>query len=405
MGKGQLVVFSPHPDDSEIGAAALMHRAVGSGWDVRCVVMTDEDDPTNAATRRSETLQAMEIIGLSPSSVLFAGFPDRGLTSTGATQTTLRRVLDGLTPDLVVVNHHAEKHSDHRATSNLVENVLAGVPTLEYIVGNHIDPRRVTPTVFVELDDDLLDMKLRALAAHASQVDRGRIEPEEYFPLWKSLAAEVGLSLAEPFETRNFDQAAYVMVGPFNSSLFERFWLEAFGDEHLTVVHDHPRHPGTRDALDDLRVTFKVRRELPTLTTRYASDLESAAETSIGSGSVLLVGPLVNSAIDRLYHDLTGKDLSQFAADAPSTAPHSSDTAVFSVSRHPYVATDLLMVAAGASPAGTAALLRLLVRPTFDLFDAVSRTRADGRARQCVFEIGEAVEPLSSCVVIEDDVA
>jgi LmbE family N-acetylglucosaminyl deacetylase len=400
MRQPQVVAFSPHPDDSEIGAAGLIHRAVGLGWDVRCVVMTDEDDPSDATRRRAESLEAMEIIGLPATSILFAGFPDRGLTSTGATQGALRRVLDGLEPDLVIVNHHAEKHSDHRATSNLVENVLAGVPMLEYVVGNHVDPGRVAPTVFVELDDHLLDMKLRALAAHASQVDQGRIDAEEYLPLWKSFAAEVGLTLAEPFEARNFDRDAYAMVGPVNSSLFERFWLEAVATDHLTVIHDHLRHPAHRDALDDLRVTFKVRRELPLLTTRYAEDLEGGDQGSIGSGSVLLVGgPFGQSVADRLFDELTGGGLSRLPGSPADPLP--SEEAIFSVMPKPTSTNGLVMAAAGRTPDGTAALLRLLMRPTKELFDTVSQTSADRRPRRCVFEIAHGTDMSPSCVVVE----
>lgn len=96
----RLLVFAPHCDDEALSSSGLIMKAVELGIPVKVVLLTNGDNnyfstdiefrtlyPTAAQfikageTRQRESISAMRKLGLSPSDMVFLGFPDRGLKS------------------------------------------------------------------------------------------------------------------------------------------------------------------------------------------------------------------------------------------------------------------------------------------------------------------------------------
>ncbi len=94
----RLLVISPHPDDESLGAAGLIRRVITAGGSVHVVLATSGDAFPEGVilathkrtpragdfraygkTRESETLVAMQRLGVDSSQVRFLGFPDGGL--------------------------------------------------------------------------------------------------------------------------------------------------------------------------------------------------------------------------------------------------------------------------------------------------------------------------------------
>ncbi len=94
----RIVVFAPHPDDEVIGAGAYIQRAIKNGAEVKVVLMTNGEYPELSLllaektitgskddyiklgyTRQSESLDALELLGLDPENVIFLGYPDHML--------------------------------------------------------------------------------------------------------------------------------------------------------------------------------------------------------------------------------------------------------------------------------------------------------------------------------------
>ncbi len=174
----RLLVIAPHPDDESLGAAGMMRAVVEQGGQVRVVVITNGDAQIAGPfvgeksilpksqnyvkfgqQRQRETLSALAILGVPEEAVDFLGYPDGQLRSlwehwadkktvtgrytaaasspydkTYNKQATywgddlfqdLLEILNDYQPDLVLVPHPEDTHTDHRAVSNFSRFALA----------------------------------------------------------------------------------------------------------------------------------------------------------------------------------------------------------------------------------------------------------------------------------------
>lgn len=98
-GEGDSVmVFAPHSDDETLGCGGMLATSVANGAKVRVVLITNGDGfrlavgrayntlrvtPEGcikfAYRRQRETLRALSSLGIAPKSVVFLGYPDRGI--------------------------------------------------------------------------------------------------------------------------------------------------------------------------------------------------------------------------------------------------------------------------------------------------------------------------------------
>ncbi len=181
----RVLVISPHPDDETIAPGGLIQAALANRAEVRVVIVTNGDGQPFAPvlfgleggplpggyismgkSRQVESIAALGRLGVPAKSIIFLGYPDRGLqpmleenwepddpyTSlftrassspyTGTYQPSaaycglslfsdLRRLVSDYRPDLVVLPHPADQHSDHAATSIFTTNAVAAVRTYD----------------------------------------------------------------------------------------------------------------------------------------------------------------------------------------------------------------------------------------------------------------------------------
>ena len=171
------IVFAPHPDDESIATGGLLMRLAAAGAAIRVAFLTDGDnDERNAAVRRFEARTALSILGVSPDSAFFLGFPDQRLT-----QILQRRQFEMLSavqsfvsdfqPDLIVGPSMDDAHPDHSAAAVLLQAI--DVSRLTYIVHG---PQREECQMRVWLTPRERERKRRAILAHESQLKRIRLE-------------------------------------------------------------------------------------------------------------------------------------------------------------------------------------------------------------------------------------
>jgi LmbE family N-acetylglucosaminyl deacetylase/glycosyltransferase involved in cell wall biosynthesis len=167
-----MLVVSPHPDDEVLGVGGLIQAAAAQGIDVRVLMLTNGDGQiytpitldrrlrsginnhvTYGERRQKETIAAVAELGLTEDSVYFLGYPDRGLLSlwkgnwnfdcpvrsifTRAVNNPysnaynplstycgndvlgdVQNIIADFLPDLIVIPHPNDDHSDHRAAGN-----------------------------------------------------------------------------------------------------------------------------------------------------------------------------------------------------------------------------------------------------------------------------------------------
>lgn len=203
MDLGNLLTVWAHPDDETYLAGGLMAAAVAAGARVTCVVATagelggPPDQQAELARRRVEELaEAMTVLGVTDHAVLHLPDGRCAAIDPAGPVATIAELLDDRRPDTVVAfgPDGVTGHADHRAVSSWVGAALAGqggrrprllhpavTPDMAaaeadiasrysiYEPGLPVTVDEADLAVRLRLDDGLLDMKVRALRAHATQ--------------------------------------------------------------------------------------------------------------------------------------------------------------------------------------------------------------------------------------------
>jgi LmbE family N-acetylglucosaminyl deacetylase len=209
-GLRRLLVIAPHPDDETLGAGGVILAALAQGAEVKVVMMTNGDGqavaplllrreirprPINyivtGEQRQREVLAALELLGVSEESILFLGYPDRGLnalwegnwkqecplqaTYTRATRSPyaltfnpeanycghdlladLWAIIGDYQPDMILMPHPNDEHPDHRAATNFTRLAISLKQVIEpdyqpemwgYLIhfGDYPQPRGLYP--------------------------------------------------------------------------------------------------------------------------------------------------------------------------------------------------------------------------------------------------------------------
>ncbi len=166
-----ILALAPHPDDLEIGCGATLAEHARRGDQVHIYVATTGQVGGDAETRKAEQEAAAKILGVAQ--VHWGRFEDTRLpASSQDLMADLERVVQKVQPDTVYVNHVDDTHQDHREMALVARSVTRYIPNvLCYETPSTLN---FEPTVFMNTHDTL-NLKLKALEAHKSQVERTRI--------------------------------------------------------------------------------------------------------------------------------------------------------------------------------------------------------------------------------------
>src|SRR5258706_4839805 len=188
----RILVIAPHPDDESIAAGGLLQRAIAAGGEVRVVFVTDGDnnpwtlrylkkklrisDADRAewgALRRQESRRGLATLGVSASSAIFLGFPDRmliGMARTGDLRVrhALTAIINEFEPSLLVIPSAFDLHADHRAISWLAHGATSGRNVVTYVI--HGRPPRGRLAFRLELIAEETARKRSSIECHQSQL-------------------------------------------------------------------------------------------------------------------------------------------------------------------------------------------------------------------------------------------
>src|SRR5919201_2739610 len=189
----RVMVVTAHPDDSEFGAGGTVAKLVREGKEVVYVIVTNGNKGSSdrsmtperlARIRQEEQRNAARTLGVDH--VEFLGYEDGEVEDTRSLRRDVTRQIRRWRPDLVIAQNPARtynlgaSHRDHR--------IVAGV-TLDCVyplARDHMafpelmpefEPHKVkhvyvmqwqNPQLTVDISD-VIELKLRALACHASQ--------------------------------------------------------------------------------------------------------------------------------------------------------------------------------------------------------------------------------------------
>jgi len=178
-----VLAIGAHPDDLEYGCAGALIRHVHRGDRVFLAVVTDGSQGGDPEVRRREQLDAGKVIGAEE--VFFLDFPDTLFECNRESITRIEEVVRKVEADIVYSHFGEDTHQDHRNVARAVVPAARSVPNLLYFEG--LSAQNFMPNVFVNIGK-MINQKLAALEAHASQVEKTNIENMTILDISRSAA-------------------------------------------------------------------------------------------------------------------------------------------------------------------------------------------------------------------------
>jgi len=190
--KIDIMIISPHPDDSEFGAAGSVARWIKEGKSVVYVICTNGEKGTSdpnvmpealTETRKKEQEAAAELLGVKE--VVFLGYEDQTLEDTSEFRKEIVRWIRTFKPDTLVTADPYRRyiwHRDHRITGQVVLDAAFPYARdhLSYpdLMDEGLEPHNVKeiflwaseePNYYSDITSTF-EIKLAALRCHESQV-------------------------------------------------------------------------------------------------------------------------------------------------------------------------------------------------------------------------------------------
>jgi LmbE family N-acetylglucosaminyl deacetylase len=191
-----------HPDDIEIGCGGtiLALTRAHPGVEITWVVLSAADDRADEARTSAAAFAAAGSLDLR-----VHGLADAFFSYSGAVVKELFESLKAIDPDLVLTHTRFDLHQDHRLACELTWNTFRDQLILEYEIPKY-DGDLGTPNVFVSLDADVVEDKLRLLRKHhASQSEKHWFDDEVFRGLLRLRGMESATRYAEAFTCRKLN--------------------------------------------------------------------------------------------------------------------------------------------------------------------------------------------------------
>ncbi|MEO6363893.1 MAG: PIG-L deacetylase family protein [Caldimonas sp.] len=213
-----MVVVAPHPDDESIGCGGLIAMLRQLDRPVSVLLLSDGamshpgsrrwPRPARACLRLAEFHAAVSALGVEAESTRALGWPDGSLPDehrAGFHDAVAKMAdcLEELAPTTLVVPWRRDPHPDHQAASAIARSANASLPVparlLEYAVwaaerGCPADQPQCGEATCWSVDiASVVDLKLRAVAAHQSQLGGLIDDDPSGFVLSKEMLARCAL--------------------------------------------------------------------------------------------------------------------------------------------------------------------------------------------------------------------
>jgi LmbE family N-acetylglucosaminyl deacetylase len=189
----RVMVVTAHPDDPEFGAGGTIAKLVKEGCEVTYVIVTNGNKGSSDRTMTSERLAAIRADEqrnaartLGVARVQFLGYPDGEVEDTRDVRRDVTREIRRWRPDLLICQspnrtyNLGASHRDHRTVGGVAIDCVYPLARDHMAFPEllpEFEPHKVrelyvmqwqNPQMIVDISD-VIDLKLRALACHASQ--------------------------------------------------------------------------------------------------------------------------------------------------------------------------------------------------------------------------------------------
>jgi LmbE family N-acetylglucosaminyl deacetylase len=177
----KILAIGAHPDDIEFGCGGTLIKYAQKGHDVHLFIVTDGARGGHPAERRREQEAAAKLLGAHQP--VWGGYQDTEVVLDRALIQKTEAVVRGA--QLILAPFGDDTHQDHRYVSAAV--VTASRYTRNVLFYEGPTTANFTPSVYVDINA-VLERKLDALRAHASQVDKTGVEDRSILELAQAAA-------------------------------------------------------------------------------------------------------------------------------------------------------------------------------------------------------------------------
>ena len=212
-----ILAFSPHPDDAELGCGGSLILAADAGLRVAIADLSEGEMASRgtAEQREREKQKATDLLGLCTR--LSVGLPDTEIGTDPAHRLPVIQLVRETRPRIVLAPYWKDRHPDHAAAGKLVQEAcfFAGVskvgegqPHRAERVYYYMLHHPFTPSFVVDISS-VWERKMAVVVAYRSQVqsESGGVETAlsrpEYMRFIKARAiyygAMIGAGYGEPF--------------------------------------------------------------------------------------------------------------------------------------------------------------------------------------------------------------
>jgi LmbE family N-acetylglucosaminyl deacetylase len=220
----RVMVITAHPDDSEFGAGGTVARFVKQGCEVAYCIVTNGNKGSSDRTmtperlaiiRADEQRNAARVLGVER--VSFLGYPDGEVEDTRDLRRDVAREIRRFRPDLVICQNPnrtynlGASHRDHRTVGGVVLDCVYPLARDHLAFPEllpEFEPHKVREVYVMQWNEphvvsdisDVMDLKLKALACHASQFKDFTAVETRVRQRSKELGAARGYAYAEAFD-------------------------------------------------------------------------------------------------------------------------------------------------------------------------------------------------------------
>ncbi len=209
-----------HPDDEALGAGATIHKLAREGHNIAVLTMANHAAARAniSATLQEDQTNAFEIMGVQKS--YFGDFPNIQMNTTPHLKLVqfIELAIEDWKAEVIYTHHPSDTNNDHVVTSYAAQAASRlfqrkpGIPRLKQFIYMEVpsstewsfdsSSNRFAPNMFVEIGEEGIDVKLKALSAYTG-VMRPYPHPRSEEAI-RGLAAyrgvQAGVEYAEAFE-------------------------------------------------------------------------------------------------------------------------------------------------------------------------------------------------------------
>jgi LmbE family N-acetylglucosaminyl deacetylase len=220
----RVLVVTAHPDDSEFGAGGTVAKFGKEGREVAYCIVTNGNKGSSdrtmtperlAGIRAEEQRNAARVLGVER--VTFLGYPDGEVEDTRDLRRDVSREIRRFRPDLVVCQNPnrtynlGASHRDHRTVGGVVLDCVYPLARDHLAFPElmpEFEPYRVREVYVMQWNEphivndisEVIDLKVKALACHASQFKDFPAVETRVRERNKELGAARGYAYAETFD-------------------------------------------------------------------------------------------------------------------------------------------------------------------------------------------------------------